>query len=135
MFWPENFILLFSFPGMPYCFTFRRFPKQSFWLDFVAAKIGCLLCVFIDYDYDYYGYGDYRGGYSDPYYDDYYRYEDYYFDYPPPPPPARGRGRQPQPVGRSTLLNVPSRLFRSFVHLLVWLWHGVQKPNLPKFKN
>ena len=74
---------------------------DSFLLDFVAAKIGCLLCVFIDYDYDYYGYGDYRGGYSDPYYDDYYRYEDYYFDYPPPPPPARGRGRQPQPVGRS----------------------------------
>ncbi|XP_050297203.1 heterogeneous nuclear ribonucleoprotein Q isoform X3 [Anthonomus grandis grandis] len=30
-----------------------------------------------DYDYDYYGYGDYRGGYSDPYYDDYYRYEDF----------------------------------------------------------
>ncbi|XP_026824439.1 heterogeneous nuclear ribonucleoprotein R isoform X13 [Ooceraea biroi] len=52
----------------------------------------------IDYDYDYYGYGDYRGGYSDPYYDDYYRYEDYYFDYAPPPPPARGRGRQPQPL-------------------------------------
>ncbi|KAJ8675044.1 hypothetical protein QAD02_010830 [Eretmocerus hayati] len=50
-----------------------------------------------DYDYDYYGYGDYRGGYSDPYYDDYYRYEDYYFEYAPPPPPARGRGRQPQP--------------------------------------
>lgn len=64
-----------------------------------------MLCVFIDYDYDYYGYGDYRGGYSDPYYDDYYRYEDYYFDYapPPPPPPARGRGRQPQPVGRVPL--------------------------------
>ncbi|XP_017885332.1 heterogeneous nuclear ribonucleoprotein Q isoform X1 [Ceratina calcarata] len=54
----------------------------------------------IDYDYDYYGYADYRGGYSDPYYDDYYRYEDYYFDYAPPPPPARGRGRQPQPAGR-----------------------------------
>ncbi|XP_026672057.1 heterogeneous nuclear ribonucleoprotein Q isoform X6 [Ceratina calcarata] len=53
-----------------------------------------------DYDYDYYGYADYRGGYSDPYYDDYYRYEDYYFDYAPPPPPARGRGRQPQPAGR-----------------------------------
>ncbi|XP_014219780.1 heterogeneous nuclear ribonucleoprotein R [Copidosoma floridanum] len=51
----------------------------------------------LDYDYDYYGYGDYRGGYSDPYYDDYYRYEDFYFDYAPPPPPARGRGRQPQP--------------------------------------
>ena len=85
----------------------------------MAAKIGCLLCVFIDYDYDYYGYGDYRGGYSDPYYDDYYRYEDYYFDYPPPPPPARGRGRQPQPVGRSTLLNVPSRLF---VHSYICLF-------------
>ncbi|KAK9710345.1 Heterogeneous nuclear ribonucleoprotein Q acidic domain [Popillia japonica] len=53
-----------------------------------------------DYDYDYYGYGDYRGGYSDPYYDDYYRYEDYYYDYPPAPPQARGRGRQPQPAGR-----------------------------------
>ncbi|XP_034938330.1 heterogeneous nuclear ribonucleoprotein R-like isoform X8 [Chelonus insularis] len=53
-----------------------------------------------NYDYDYYGYGDYRGGYSDPYYDDYYRYEDYYFDFAPPPPPARGRGRQPQPAGR-----------------------------------
>lgn len=54
---------------------------------------------FIDYDYDYYGYGDYRGGYSDPYYDDYYRYEDYFYDYPPAAPQARGRGRQPQPVG------------------------------------
>ncbi|XP_032454354.1 heterogeneous nuclear ribonucleoprotein Q isoform X17 [Nasonia vitripennis] len=53
-----------------------------------------------DYDYDYYGYGDYRGGYSEPYYDDCYRYEDFYFDYAPPPPPARGRGRQPQPAGR-----------------------------------
>ncbi|XP_023317384.1 heterogeneous nuclear ribonucleoprotein Q isoform X2 [Trichogramma pretiosum] len=53
-----------------------------------------------DYDYEYYGYGDYRGAYNDPYYDDYYRYEDYYFDYAPPPPPARGRGRQPQPAGR-----------------------------------
>ncbi|XP_044729066.1 heterogeneous nuclear ribonucleoprotein Q isoform X3 [Chrysoperla carnea] len=55
-----------------------------------------------DYDYDYYGYGDYRGGYSDPYYDDYYRYEDFYFDYPPPAvatnAPRGGRGgRQPQP--------------------------------------
>ncbi|KAK3925341.1 Coiled-coil domain-containing protein 80 [Frankliniella fusca] len=51
-----------------------------------------------DYDYEYFGYGDYRGGYSDPYYDEYYRYEDYYFDYPPAPP-ARGRARQPQSVG------------------------------------
>lgn len=32
-----------------------------------------------DYDYDYYGYGDYHGGYPDPYYDDYCRYEDYYY--------------------------------------------------------
>ncbi|XP_074038971.1 synaptotagmin binding cytoplasmic RNA interacting protein isoform X8 [Leptinotarsa decemlineata] len=48
-----------------------------------------------DYDYDYYGYGDYRGGYSDPYYDDFYRYEDYYYDYQPAPTQARGRGRQP----------------------------------------
>lgn len=64
-----------------------------------------LFLFFIDYDYDYYGYGDYRGGYSDPYYDDYYRYEDYYYDYAPPPPPARGRGRQAQPVGRVPLLS------------------------------
>ena len=65
-----------------------------------VAKIGlvCSLFFIIDYDYEYFGYGDYRGGYSDPYYDDYYRYEDYYFDYPPAPP-ARGRARQPQPVG------------------------------------
>lgn len=70
-------------------------------LDISWLNLGLfVMCVFIDYDYDYYGYGDYRGGYSDPYYDDYYRYEDYYFDYAPPPPPARGRGRQPQPVGR-----------------------------------
>ncbi|CAG0879199.1 unnamed protein product [Darwinula stevensoni] len=61
-----------------------------------------------DYDYDYYGYCDYRGGYSDPYYDDFYRYDDYY-DYPPPPAPMppppppsalpRGRGLPP-PMGR-----------------------------------
>ncbi|XP_018580131.1 heterogeneous nuclear ribonucleoprotein Q isoform X1 [Anoplophora glabripennis] len=50
-----------------------------------------------DYDYDYYGYGDYRGGYSDPYYDDFYRYEDYYYDYQPTPTQGRGRGRQPAP--------------------------------------
>ncbi|CAH1099814.1 unnamed protein product [Psylliodes chrysocephalus] len=51
-----------------------------------------------DYDYDYYGYGDYRGGYSDPYYDDFYRYEDYYYDYQPAQTPARGRGgRQAAP--------------------------------------
>ncbi|KAK6617031.1 hypothetical protein RUM44_005388 [Polyplax serrata] len=48
-----------------------------------------------EYDYDYYGYGDYRGGYSDPYYDDFYRYDEYFYDYTPPLPPARGtRSRQ-----------------------------------------
>lgn len=70
---------------------------------------------FIDYDYDYYGYGDYRGGYSDPYYDDYYRYEDYYFDYPPPPPQARGRGRQPQPVGRLEQIYYYNKIHFGFV--------------------
>lgn len=44
----------------------------------------------LDYDYDYYGYGDYQGGYSDPYYDDYYRYEDYYY-----PPEFSGHGGGP----------------------------------------
>ncbi|KAG8237069.1 hypothetical protein J437_LFUL005176 [Ladona fulva] len=48
-----------------------------------------------DVDFEYYGYGDYRGGYSDPYYDDYYRYEDFYYDYLPPPP--RGVMRRPLP--------------------------------------
>ncbi|KAK9710344.1 Heterogeneous nuclear ribonucleoprotein Q acidic domain [Popillia japonica] len=67
-----------------------------------------------DYDYDYYGYGDYRGGYSDPYYDDYYRYEDYYYDYPPAPPQARGRGRQPQPeLEEASTLNSTSVYFDS----------------------
>lgn len=56
--------------------------------------------VLIDYDYDYYGYGEYRGGYCDPYYDDYYRYDEYFYDFPPPPPPARGtRSRQALLVG------------------------------------
>ncbi|KAJ8920437.1 hypothetical protein NQ315_005305 [Exocentrus adspersus] len=66
------------------------YPIGSSWLNWE-------LLSFIDYDYDYYGYGDYRGGYSDPYYDDYYRYEDYYYDYQPAPTQARGRGRQPAP--------------------------------------
>lgn len=48
-----------------------------------------------DYDYDYYGYWDYRGGYGDPYYQDYYRYDDYYYDYPPASPTARRRGLPP----------------------------------------
>lgn len=72
---------------------------------------------FIDYDYDYYGYGDYRGGYSDPYYDDYYRYEDYFYDYPPATPQARGRGRQPQPVG-GQYSNLPFLFFFN-IHFLM----------------
>ncbi|KAL5284462.1 HNRNPR family protein [Megaselia abdita] len=38
-----------------------------------------------DYDYDFYGYMDYRGGYNEPYYDEYYRnYDgDYIYDFPP----------------------------------------------------
>ena len=54
--------------------------------------------LFLDYDYDYYGYGEYQGGYSDPYYDEFYRYEDYYYDYPPPPLGGRGRTKS-APVG------------------------------------
>ena len=41
---------------------------------------------FIDYEYDFYGYSDYRGaGYNDTYYEDFYRTYDgeYFFDYPP----------------------------------------------------
>jgi len=47
-----------------------------------------------DYDYNYFGgYTDYRGGYSEPCYDDYYPYDDY-FDYggfAGPGPRNRGR--------------------------------------------
>ncbi|XP_037079859.1 heterogeneous nuclear ribonucleoprotein R-like [Pollicipes pollicipes] len=52
-----------------------------------------------DYDYDMYGYGDYRGGYSDPYYDEYSN-DDYYYDYPASSPAPRGRGKPPM-AGRS----------------------------------
>uniref|UniRef100_A0A1I8NSY6 RRM domain-containing protein n=1 Tax=Stomoxys calcitrans TaxID=35570 RepID=A0A1I8NSY6_STOCA len=52
-----------------------------------------------DYEYDFYGYSDYRGGYNDSYYDDFYRTFDgeYFFDYPPGgvaplPPGAAGGG-------------------------------------------
>ena len=68
--------------------------------------------LFPDYDYgDYYGYGDYRGGYSGAeYYDDYYGYDDYDYGYGGAPYPQRGgggggRGRggppHPPPVGDS----------------------------------
>lgn len=38
---------------------------------------------FVDYDYDLYGYTDYRGGYNDSYYDDYFRSYDgeQFFEY------------------------------------------------------
>lgn len=42
-----------------------------------------LYTIFVDYDYDFYGYSDYRGGYNDSYYDDYFRSYDgeQFFDY------------------------------------------------------
>lgn len=60
-------------------------------------RIVCAFLFLTDYDYDYYGYGDYRGGYND-YYDDYYGYEDYYFDYPPAPMPAARAGGRVRPA-------------------------------------
>lgn len=56
--------------------------------------------MFIDYDYDYYGYGDYRGGYNEPFY----RYDEFYFDYAAPPQPSAVRQppNRPQPVGPHT---------------------------------
>ncbi|UYV61116.1 HNRNPR [Cordylochernes scorpioides] len=48
-----------------------------------------------EYNYDYYGYGDYQGGYADPYFEDFYcnTYEDYY-SYGSPPRGATGRGQR-----------------------------------------
>lgn len=56
--------------------------------------------MFIDFDYDYYGYGDYRGGYNEPFY----RYDEFYFDYAGPPQPSAVRQppNRPQPVGPNT---------------------------------
>lgn len=56
----------------------------------------CAFLFWIDYDYDYYGYSDYRGGYND-YYEDYYGYEDYYYDYSPAPMPAARAGGRVRP--------------------------------------
>lgn len=51
------------------------------WL-YLYQNYGKILFV-IDYDYDFYGYSDYRGGYTEPYYEDYYRRSDGdYFDFP-----------------------------------------------------
>lgn len=78
-----------------------------------------LLAIFSDvppdYDYDYYAYGEYRGGYSDPYYDEYYGrgFDEYEYGYsygPGPVPPSgpphmnRGRGAPPDRVGLSYIL-------------------------------
>lgn len=52
-----------------------------------------------DYDFDYYGFSDYRGGYGDDYYD-YYGYDDDYYGYGGgygPGPRGRGRGGPPLP--------------------------------------
>lgn len=47
--------------------------------------ISSLSFTIVDYDYEFYGYSDYRGGYSEPYYDDYFRSYDgeFLFDYAP----------------------------------------------------
>lgn len=50
----------------------------------------CVVFI-VEYDYDFYGYTDYRGGYSEPYYDE--LYADYYYDYPP------NGGVAPAPAG------------------------------------
>lgn len=90
------------------------------------AKIEACRLSFVDYDYDYYGYGDYRGGYSDPYYDDFYRYEDYYYDYQPvPQAQSRGRGRQSAPVGeisklKFSFLSVLTRGPVKLAYLALW---------------
>lgn len=44
-----------------------------------------VIFIIVDYDYEFYGYSDYRGGYNDPYYDEYYRNYDggEYYDYFP----------------------------------------------------
>ena len=69
------------------CEKQKNHALDPFWTNFVP-----------DYDYDYYGYGDYRGGYADPYYDDYYGYDDFYEGYGyGPGPRGRGRGGPPPP--------------------------------------
>lgn len=87
--------------------------------------------MFIDYDYDYYGYGDYRGGYNEPFY----RYDEFYFDYAGPPQPSAVRQppNRPQPVGPHThsllitYLLVTSRRthHRSIVFLICQIIHVI----------
>lgn len=78
------------------------------------SKLQLIPCkCFIDYEYDFYGYSDYRGaGYNDSYYEDFYRTYDgeYYFDYPPggvaPLPPPVGSGASAGGLTRSARNNV-----------------------------
>lgn len=59
----------------------------------------------IDYDYDFYGYSNYRGGYNnESYYDEYYQSfdGDYYFDYSRSGAASHGGGGGQQRPGRSS---------------------------------
>lgn len=57
---------------------------------------------FVDYDYDFYGYSDYRGGYNDSFYDDYFRTYDgeQFFDY------TANSGTGPQNANQRTNRNI-----------------------------
>ena len=64
-----------------------------------------------DYDFEC-GYGPYRGGYADPYYNAYYPYAggDYYYDYP-----ARGAPASSASRGRSS-----STVASPFINLRIY---------------
>lgn len=83
--------------------------------------------MFIDYDYDYYGYGDYRGGYNEPFY----RYDEFYFDYAGPPQPSAVRQptNRPQPVGPHT----HSLMYHSYLLVTSRCTHCSIDFDLPNF--
>lgn len=55
-----------------------------------------MLCIhFIDYDYDFVGFSDYRGGYNESFYDEYYRSFDGDYPYPSSVAPGGGVGQRP----------------------------------------
>lgn len=58
---------------------------------------------FVDYDYELYGYTDYRGGYNDSYYDDYFRSYDgeQFFEYT-----ANNGGTGPQNTNQRNNRNI-----------------------------
>ena len=69
---------------------------------------------FIDYDYDFYGFSDYRGGYNETFYDEYYRsfdgdqYPSYpSYDYPQSGSNATGGGQRP---GRQNLVGFKNNI-------------------------